>query len=811
MANLHSTGSGPPPQEESSWTELVIPPGWVLGNAACFDDNGGGGVGTWDNVDTITGIDLAPGDSVTCTFTNQAVGTVMLAKNSIGGDGSFGFVTDVPGLGTNIQTSGGSGNATPATNVPTGTYSIAETVPTGWVLDSATCSNGSPPDALVLTLNETVTCTFTNTKLGEPPEADDDAYDAFEDTPLNIAAPGVLSNDSDADGDPLTAVEDSTTGNGSLTLNSDGSFDYTPDPNYCGPDGFTYHANDGTVDSNVATVDITVNCVNDAPVAVNNNYTHDEDTQLVGNVITDDTGEGLDSDVDVGDSLSMFSNTDVSHGTLVINADASGAFRYDPNDDYCGTDSFTYVITDNPSTTPESLTSNTATVAITVTCVNDPPTLTSVTPGTQTAAYSDYIGTVTVEVNDVDDTSTTLAATNQPTLSEAGGMGLSSASCVPYDPESESPAENGSTCTWTYTGQVLDPGDNVHAILFTASDGDGAGSVTGTHTLTIVPEEATVVLDSGNDVAVQVEDDGGDSGLITLHFSATETNNPDNPHDGTAEFGDLNEMVPFMTLVPVGPGGPISADSCAFIAPLPVYTGEGYGQVALFECTFNAVPVNTYVVEALVDGSSDTTRYYTGADDAVLVIFDPSLGFTTGGGWFYWPETANLELLACGEDGYAGDKTNFGFNMKYNKKRTNVQGSLLMMRHTVDANCEGAGKYRVKSNALDGLSIGDDTDADGDYGWAAFSGKSVFSEPGLDGSGNHPFLVYVEDHSDEGGNQDPADEFWIQVRDKDGNVVLETNGPDSDPAGEDGEDGDDVSIENGNIIVPHSGGKGGKK
>jgi len=147
-------------------TEFVIPPGWVLGNAACVDDNGGGSVGTWDNIDTISDIDLSPGDSVTCTFTNQVVGTVMLAKNTNGGDGSFDYVTNVPGLGTNIQTSGGSGNATPATNVPTGTYSIVETVPADWNLDSATCSNGSPPDALVLTLNETVTCTFTNTKLG---------------------------------------------------------------------------------------------------------------------------------------------------------------------------------------------------------------------------------------------------------------------------------------------------------------------------------------------------------------------------------------------------------------------------------------------------------------------------------------------------------------------------------------------------------------------------------------------------------------------------------------------------------------------
>ena len=145
-------------------TEL-IPDGWALGNAACFDDNGGAGVGTWDTVDTINGIDLVPGQSVTCTFTNQAIGTVMLVKNTVGGDGSFDFVTDVPGLGTNIQTSGGSG-MTSASDVPAGTYSIVETVPAGWALESATCDDGSPPDALVLTANETVTCTFVDIKLG---------------------------------------------------------------------------------------------------------------------------------------------------------------------------------------------------------------------------------------------------------------------------------------------------------------------------------------------------------------------------------------------------------------------------------------------------------------------------------------------------------------------------------------------------------------------------------------------------------------------------------------------------------------------
>jgi VCBS repeat-containing protein len=635
-----------------------------------------------------------------------------------------------------------------------------------------------------------------------PPVAEDDFYNATEDTLLSVAAPGVLANDSDADGDPLTAVENSPTSNGTLILNADGSFSYDPDPNYCGPDSFTYVANDGLADSNIATVSIDVICVNDAPIAVDNNYTHDEDTQLTGNVITDDTGEGVDSDVD-GDGLSIFSHTDVAHGTLVVNP--NGSFTYDPNPNYCGPDGFTYDITDDPPATPPPLVSNMATVSITVTCVNDPPVVTAVDPASQTSDYSDYIGTVTITAEDVDDTSTTLAESNEPPLS-VGSLSLTLTGCVVVP--TESPAEDGSICTWTYDGQVLDPGNNTYGIVFTASDADGPGTVTGIHTLTIQPEDATVTLDPGNPIAIEVAEEGGNSGPFPLFFSAIETNDPDDPNDGTAEFGNLNNMSGFMTLVPVGPGGPITV-ACTLVPPLPIYPAEGYGQVALFQCDFDAIPVNTYEVLAEVDGLSDKTRYYVGFDEGVLVIFDPSLGFITGGGWFLWPGSEDPALTACGPDGYAGDRTNIGFNFKYNKgKKKQPQGSLLVMRHTVDAACVGTDSYKVKSNALDGLSVGDGEDADGGYGWAAVFGKATFREPGMDSEGNHTFLLYTEDHGEQGCSQDPADEFWIQVKDKDGVIVLEVNG--SDPAGPDPEtDGDDEPIVCGNIVVPHeTGGKG---
>ena len=99
----------------------------------------------------------------------------------------------------------------------------------------------------------------------QPPVAVDDGYSTPEDTPLTAAAPGVLGNDTDADGDPLTAIQEAGPASGTLVLDADGSFVYTPTLNFNGVVTFTYHANDGTANSNTATVAITVTATNDAP------------------------------------------------------------------------------------------------------------------------------------------------------------------------------------------------------------------------------------------------------------------------------------------------------------------------------------------------------------------------------------------------------------------------------------------------------------------------------------------------------------------------------------------------------------------
>jgi VCBS repeat-containing protein len=215
------------------------------------------------------------------------------------------------------------------------------------------------------TVNSAVaTVMITVNPVNDPPVAVNDSYATDEDTALVvIAALGVLDNDFDIDPNPLTASLVATTTNGVLVLNPDGSLTYTPAQDFNGSDSFTYVANDGTVNSLIATVTITVNPINDPPVAVNDTYATDEDTPLT---VTASVGV-LDNDTDVElDTLSAVIAVTTTNGALALNAD--GSFTYTPNQDFNGTDSFTYFANDgtDPSASP-------ATVTITVNPVNDAP------------------------------------------------------------------------------------------------------------------------------------------------------------------------------------------------------------------------------------------------------------------------------------------------------------------------------------------------------------------------------------------------------------------------------------------------------
>jgi VCBS repeat-containing protein len=168
------------------------------------------------------------------------------------------------------------------------------------------------------------------------PQAANDGYATGEDEVLTIGPDGVLANDTDADGDPLTAALVSGPSHGTLTLDTDGSFTYAPAANYNGPDSFAYRANDGTTSSNQATVSINVNAVNDAPTVVSDGYAVLEGQTLT---VTAPGVLGNDADVD-GDSLSASLDVGPQNGTLSLDAD--GSFTYTPNAGYYGYDSFSY-------------------------------------------------------------------------------------------------------------------------------------------------------------------------------------------------------------------------------------------------------------------------------------------------------------------------------------------------------------------------------------------------------------------------------------------------------------------------------------
>src|SRR5206468_585933 len=132
------------------------------------------------------------------------------------------------------------------------------------------------------TLNSGIaTVSITITGVNDAPVAVDDSYATPEDTQLTvIAANSAQANDSDVDGDALSAILVSPPTHGSQTLSLHDALPILPAANYNGADSFTYQANDGTLNSGIATVSITITGVNDAPVAVDDSYSTPEDTQL---------------------------------------------------------------------------------------------------------------------------------------------------------------------------------------------------------------------------------------------------------------------------------------------------------------------------------------------------------------------------------------------------------------------------------------------------------------------------------------------------------------------------------------------------
>jgi hypothetical protein len=176
---------------------------------------------------------------------------------------------------------------------------------------------------------------FSVTPVRPAPVATNDAYTAVQNHTLIVPAPGVLTNDLPGPGQYLAAVLVSGSAHGSVTLNTNGGFTYTPATNYLGTDSFTYKDVDGVTNSATATVTLTV-VTNNPPVVVNDSYDYWVNTTLtVGapGILSNDSDPN-------GDPLTAAVASAPAHGSLTLNAD--GSFAYTPATNFAGADSFTY-------------------------------------------------------------------------------------------------------------------------------------------------------------------------------------------------------------------------------------------------------------------------------------------------------------------------------------------------------------------------------------------------------------------------------------------------------------------------------------
>jgi len=191
----------------------------------------------------------------------------------------------------------------------------------------------------------------------DPPLAIDDLYHVSEGATLDVNSPGILQNDIRTPDDDLSATLVSDGSHGILTLNSDGSFVYVHDGSETTSDQFSYYASTDTKDSNLATVSLIIQPVNDPPIAINDVNSTSEDSPITISVLINDSDP--DGDVLFVDWANQPANGSVSNN--------GSSITYAPDPDFFGTDTFTYASTDGSGGQAE------ATVTIHVTEVNDPP------------------------------------------------------------------------------------------------------------------------------------------------------------------------------------------------------------------------------------------------------------------------------------------------------------------------------------------------------------------------------------------------------------------------------------------------------
>jgi len=391
----------------------------------------------------------------------------------------------------------------------------------------------------------------------QPPSAGDDAIVTSEDTPLTIPTDDLLANDSPPNMGGSLGISDvdATGAIGVVTRGADGAIGYDPGGAFeslgegeTATDTFFYTLvgeNGGTARAQVS---VTVQGVNDAPVAQNDTVYANEDTAIAGNVLIDN-GEGGDSDVDTdpvivtrvnGAAANVGSQIVLASGALLL-VNADGAFSYDPDgrfefldaDDQV-TDAFTYTVDDGEGGTA------TATVSVLVTGINDAPVANDDASSTSedTAIAIDLIG------NDVDPETASPVLAGLNDSATVGSLTPNGDGSVTYDPSGR--------FDFLAEGEVA-----TDTFKYTIEDGDGVADTASVKVKVVGVNDAPVaendtastsedtpvviaVLDNDSDaegdpLSITGLDDSGTLGRVSLNGDGTVSYDPDGRFDALVD------------------------------------------------------------------------------------------------------------------------------------------------------------------------------------------------------------------------------------------------------------------------------------
>ncbi len=461
----------------------------------------------------------------------------------------------------------------------------------------------------------TAEVTVTVNAVNDGPVAQDDAITTDEDTVVTI---DVLANDSDLDGDALSVTAASAT-NGSVTINADGTLDYTPNVNFNGTDTVTYEIADGNGGTATATVDVTVNAVNDGPVAQDDAISTDEDTSVTIDVLAND------SDLD-GDTLSVTSAS-AANGSVTINAD--GTLDYTPNANFNGTDTVTYEIADGNGGTA------TAEVTVTVNAVNDGP----VAQDDSVSTNEDESVTIDVLANDSDLDGDALSVTAASATN--GSVTINADGTLEYTPNANF---NGSD-----------------TISYEISDGNG-GTATAEVTVTVNavndgPVAQDDAVETNEDTAVTIDVLANDSDLDGDTLSVTSASAANGSvtinADGTLDYtpnANFNGTDTISYSISDGNGGTATAEVTVTVNA--VNDGPVAQDDAVETNEDTAVTIDVLANDSDLDGDSLTVSSATAANGVVTINADGTLDYTPNAN-FNGTDTISYEI----SDGNGGTAT----------------------------------------------------------------------------------------------------------------------------------------------------------